>query len=127
MYDREFIQHNVNVGTQYKDWVTKSEVDDISEIAVGSGAILRKGLGKIAVYRDESGNFCQYSAVCPHMKALVRWNDDEKSWDCPAHGSRFDCNGKVINGPSNCGLSPVEPEPQVTVAGEMGTSPPLFR
>jgi nitrite reductase/ring-hydroxylating ferredoxin subunit len=80
MIFREFIEHNMNVGAQYKDWITKSEVDSFDQIPIGSGAILRKGFGKIAVYRDPSGNICEYSAICPHMKAIVRWNDDEKSW-----------------------------------------------
>src|SRR5438874_2191872 len=60
-----------------------------------------RGLSKIAAYRDDHGTLHECSAVCPHLGCIVRWNDTEKSWDCPCHGSRFDRFGTVINGPAN--------------------------
>jgi len=101
----EFLKHNLNVGIQYKDWLSGGEVSDIEEIAPCHGAVVRQGLSKIAVYRDDKGKFHACSATCPHLGGVVRWNDSEKSWDCPAHGSRFDPFGNVVNGPANCGLS----------------------
>lgn len=46
------------------------------------------------------------SAVCTHLGGVVRWNDAERSWDCPLHGSRFDEGGDVLEGPATCGLRP---------------------
>jgi Rieske Fe-S protein len=69
----------------------------------------RHGLTKVAVYRDCDGELHSCSAVCPHLKAIVTWNDAEKTWDCPAHGSRFDKFGKVIQGPANSDLEVKEP------------------
>ena len=63
--------------------------------------MLRRGLTKVAVYRDEKGELHECSAVCPHLGCIVHWNATEKTWDCPCHGSRFDKLGKVINGPAN--------------------------
>ncbi|HSQ54248.1 MAG TPA: Rieske 2Fe-2S domain-containing protein, partial [Gemmata sp.] len=40
--------------------------------------------------------------------ALVRWNPGEQTWDCPAHGSRYSCDGKVLHGPAHEDLKPVE-------------------
>jgi len=108
----EYLKENVNVGEQYKDWFTKGDVDRADEIQPGEGAVLGTGRGKIAVYRDDRGNTHQLSAVCPHLYGIVHWNDTEKSWDCPCHGSRFDPYGKVVNGPAIVGLSPVESAPK---------------
>ena len=58
-------------------------------------------------YRDEKGELHTYSAVCPHLQCIVRWNALEKSFDCPCHGSRFAADGHAINGPAIDGLTPV--------------------
>ena len=112
----EYLKENVNVAEQYKDWFTKGDVDRADEIQPGEGAVLGTGRGKIAVYRDDRGKIHQLSAVCPHLYGIVHWNDTEKSWDCPCHGSRFDPYGKVVNGPAIVGLSPVESAPKKTSA-----------
>jgi Rieske Fe-S protein len=107
---REFLRENVNAAAQYTAWLTPGEVSAAEDIAPGTGAIVREGLEKLAIYRDERGVLFRCSAVCPHLSAVVSWNPAEKTWDCPAHGSRFDCHGAVIQGPANTGLKPA-PEP----------------
>ena len=42
----------------------------------------------------------QVKNKCPHMKCGLTFNKSENTWDCPCHGSRFDINGKCIQGPS---------------------------
>jgi len=100
----EFIHHSVNVGLQYKDWVTPGEIKDIEELGLGCGGIMREGLSKCAVFKDNDGKVYKMSATCPHLGGIVSWNEDEKSFDCPAHGSRFDSYGNVVTGPANKGL-----------------------
>lgn len=103
----EFLKENANVGmTLVKDWV-KTEIDDPEKIKPGSGAVVRKGMSKIALYRDTDGKFHACSAVCPHKGCIVQWNDGEKSWDCPCHGSRYDADGHVITGPTMKDLEPM--------------------
>ncbi|MEX2170586.1 MAG: FAD-dependent oxidoreductase [Pirellulales bacterium] len=102
-----FVKENLNVARQYADWLTGGEVESVDDIAAGSGAVLRRGLSKIAAYRDEQGTLTELSAVCPHLQCIVQWNPAESTWDCPCHGSRFLPDGQVINGPANVNLAPV--------------------
>jgi glycine/D-amino acid oxidase-like deaminating enzyme/nitrite reductase/ring-hydroxylating ferredoxin subunit len=104
---KDFIGENVEMASQYLDWLTAGETEDEAHIAPGSGAIIRRGLAKIAVYRDEEGRLHHCSAICPHLRGVVNWNDAEKTWDCPVHGSRFDAVGHVVNGPANRDLTPL--------------------
>jgi glycine/D-amino acid oxidase-like deaminating enzyme/nitrite reductase/ring-hydroxylating ferredoxin subunit len=106
----EFARFNLNVARRYMGFVTAGRNLDESEIAPGTGAVVRRGFEKLAVYRDDSGGLHEMSAVCPHLGCIVDWNETEKTWDCPCHGSRFSGDGNVINGPANRGLSPSEDE-----------------
>ena len=88
--------------------MTGGDVSSVDEIAPGTGAIMRRGLSKVAVYRDESGALYERSAVCKHLGCIVQWNSGEKSWDCPCHGSRYDAQGRVIEGPAKSDLAGVD-------------------
>jgi Rieske Fe-S protein len=103
-----YAKEAINMAGQYLDWLTPGEVKSIREVEPGCGAVLRRGLSKVAVYRDEEGRAHELSAVCPHLGCIVHWNHAESSWDCPCHGSRFDKLGKVINGPANIDLPPTD-------------------
>jgi Rieske Fe-S protein len=103
----EFVKENVDVAAKYAEWLTPGEVKSESEIAPDTGAILRRGATKVAVYRDPSGTLHEFSAVCPHLGCILAWNGAERTWDCPCHGSRFNTTGDVINGPANANLPPM--------------------
>jgi glycine/D-amino acid oxidase-like deaminating enzyme/nitrite reductase/ring-hydroxylating ferredoxin subunit len=97
---KDYLKENLNVATQYGDWVSGGDANSVKNIPAGSGMVLREGMAKVACYRDEQGNLHKMSATCTHMGCVVQWNTSEKSWDCPCHGSRFDPHGKVVNGPA---------------------------
>ncbi len=105
----EFARETGNMAAQYADWLTGSEVEGVDEIANGEGAVLRRGLGKIAVHRDREGRLHALSAKCTHLGCVVQWNRTERTWDCPCHGSRFDPRGRVLNGPAVKALEPADP------------------
>ncbi|MGN6625359.1 MAG: FAD-dependent oxidoreductase [Tepidisphaeraceae bacterium] len=108
MMNREAIAEDLNANAQYADYLTRGDIRSADELQPGQGGLLRRGLTKLAVYKDEQGQVHQCSAVCPHLKAIVQWNPAEKTWDCPAHGSHFDCRGKLLIGPAIDDLPPVE-------------------
>jgi glycine/D-amino acid oxidase-like deaminating enzyme/nitrite reductase/ring-hydroxylating ferredoxin subunit len=100
---------NFNTAAQYADWLRPGEAHAASEVARGSGAVIRRGWKPVAVYRDDSGAVVERSAVCTHLGGVVSWNPAERTWDCPCHGSRFDRFGHVLNGPAIKDLAPVTP------------------
>jgi len=116
----EYARENLNVAEQYRQWLTPGDVGNVDEIPLDSGAVVRRGRHKIAVYKAPDGTLCERSAVCTHLYCIVDWNETEKTWDCPCHGSRFDRFGKVVNGPAIGDLEPA-PESAAPPAGESTT------
>jgi nitrite reductase/ring-hydroxylating ferredoxin subunit len=102
----EFARENLNAAAQYADWIGRGDVESTASIEAGSGAVVRRGASRVAVFRDERGVTHEMSAVCPHLGGIVSWNSAERSWDCPCHGSRFDALGGLLNGPANEDLAP---------------------
>ena len=100
----DFLKEAGNMASQYLDWIRPSDLKSMQELQRGDGGILTSGLKKIAVYRDIDNKLHTFSAVCPHLGCIVQWNGDEKSFDCPCHGSRFGCDGTVLNGPAKSDL-----------------------
>jgi Rieske Fe-S protein len=88
------------------DRLRSSHVDSVDEIAPGTGAVVRLAGERCAVYREPGGALTAVSATCTHLGCLVHFNDAERSWDCPCHGSRFAPDGSVLNGPA---VHPLEP------------------
>src|SRR5688572_3249343 len=100
----DLAKENLNFVAKYIDYVTAGDVASVDEIPPGEGAVVRRGLGKIAAYRDPGGELHEMSAVCTHLGCIVHWNSAEKSWDCPCHGSRFARHGHVVSGPARTDL-----------------------
>jgi glycine/D-amino acid oxidase-like deaminating enzyme/nitrite reductase/ring-hydroxylating ferredoxin subunit len=105
---KSFIEEQANVVKQYADYLTKDDLETARQLKIGDGAIMRKGGKRVAVFKDETSKIHAFTAICPHMKCILHWNGEEKTFDCPCHGSRFSCYGKVINGPANSDLDEVE-------------------
>nr|WP_294494334.1 FAD-dependent oxidoreductase [uncultured Mediterraneibacter sp.] len=78
--------------------------ETVSALERGHGAVVDTPQGKAGVYKTEEGEIYQVDIVCPHMGCELVWNPDEHSWDCPCHGSRFDCMGNLLDGPAQEGI-----------------------
>ena len=86
-----------------------------THLPAATSASIRKGEGKIitvdgkrvGVYKDEQDVLHTVRPICPHMGCVLQWNRDEKSWDCPCHGSRFDIAGRLLNDPAQTELEDI--------------------
>lgn len=96
---QEFVRDTASVAKSYADWLKPGEKAE-TRIEPGEGAVIQRGLHKVAVYVDQTGKRHECSAVCPHLAGVVNWNSAERSWDCPCHGSRFTVDGQVLQGPA---------------------------
>ena len=89
--------------------VSGADLDVSGSILPGEGAVVRRDVSKVAVYRDEHGALHERSAMCPHLGCTVGWNRAEGTWDCPCHGSRFDPYGGLLKGPAAADLPAADP------------------
>ena len=78
----------------------------LRDIPRGSGRLIDHDGRRVAAYRDVDGAVHLLSPACTHMGCHVRWNDAERTWDCPCHGSRFTPRGEVLSGPAESPLPP---------------------
>ena len=96
----EFVEGQLGVAKNLAEYVMPGEIASVDELAPGEGAIMREGVARVAVYKDEGGVVLKRSAICTHIGCIVHWNSLEKCWDCPCHGSHFAPDGRVLNGPA---------------------------
>jgi glycine/D-amino acid oxidase-like deaminating enzyme/nitrite reductase/ring-hydroxylating ferredoxin subunit len=106
---RKYLSYAADTLKTFKEYVTPGEVASEEELPPGTGALVRSGLKKVAVFKDDSGTVHRRSAICTHLGCIVQWNPVEHTWDCPCHGSRFDVEGRVLMGPATDDLKPAEP------------------
>jgi Rieske Fe-S protein len=92
-----------------RDRFAGPEGRSLRAVARGQGKVIEHKGQTIAAYRDDAGVLVRRSAICTHMGCRVEWNDAERTWDCPCHGSRFKPTGEVISGPAESPLDPLEP------------------
>ena len=102
---KDLVKENLNVAMRFfGDRMRPPTSRSLDELGPGEGAIVSHGGQKVAAYRDEDGKVSAVSPVCTHLWCQVNWNSAERSWDCPCHGSRFDTDGSVLQGPAVEGL-----------------------
>lgn len=70
------------------------------QIQNGQGGIIEKQGKKIGIYKDEQGEIFKVKPICTHLGCELSWNNLDKTWDCPCHGSRYTYKGELIYGPS---------------------------
>jgi Rieske Fe-S protein len=86
-----------------------SSIDKV-ELLPGQGKILQVNGQKAGVYKDGQGQLHMVDSTCTHLGCEVKWNDAEKTWDCPCHGSRYTYEGDIVEGPTVKPLARLNPK-----------------
>ncbi|MDP8914376.1 MAG: FAD-dependent oxidoreductase, partial [Pseudomonadota bacterium] len=97
---KEFAKQNLEVAKELVGGYVTTKPHSFDELAPGEAAVLKVSGENVAAFRDEQGRLHAVSAVCTHMGCLVGWNENDRTWDCPCHGSRYEISGEVIHGPT---------------------------
>ena len=98
---KRFVKENVKAGLHFfGDRLHRSEYDSLEDLPAGEGGLVTVDGEKVGAYRREDGVVEAVKPVCTHLGCHVNFNDAEKTWDCPCHGSRFTTTGTVVEGPA---------------------------
>jgi len=105
----QFLVQGLDVGKHWiGDRLKGLQGGSLTDVKSGEGKVVNVKGKQLAVYRDDEKKIHAVSAVCTHLGCIVNWNSAEKSWDCPCHGARYDCEGQIIHGPAVKNLEKAE-------------------
>jgi glycine/D-amino acid oxidase-like deaminating enzyme/nitrite reductase/ring-hydroxylating ferredoxin subunit len=102
------IKDNLKVGTELLGGHLARPGSSDRDLAPGEGGLVEAAGETVAAYRDPTGHLHTVTPNCTHLGCRLGWNAAETSWDCHCHGSRFDCDGSVLNGPAVKPLKPID-------------------
>ena len=71
-----------------------------AQVEVEEGKIVNYNDHRVGVYKDKNNNIFKVIPNCTHLGCELSWNNLDKTWDCPCHGSKYNFDGKLIYGPS---------------------------
>ena len=100
---KSFLMHTAEIAGEFISDIVTVPSKKAKELSKGESAVASDGSRKVCACRDEKG-LHELQHRCTHMGCPLKWNEAEKTWDCPCHGSRFDKEGTVINGPAGKNL-----------------------
>lgn len=101
---KNFVYDSLYSGVHLSKRIFKSAKEDIGDLQPGHGGIVEYKGKKAGAYKTEDGEIFLVDIKCPHLGCQLEWNAEEKTWDCPCHGSRFDYMGELINNPAQEGI-----------------------
>ena len=109
---REFVHENAPIGMYLVGDRLRGLNGKVDDVGPDEGKVLVIDGKRLALYREPGGALHAVSAVCPHLGCIVHFNNAERTWDCPCHGSRFTTRGAILDGPALTGLAPADVTPQ---------------
>ncbi|WP_085508601.1 FAD-dependent oxidoreductase [Thalassobacillus devorans] len=98
---KSFTKENADVAKEFvKGKLPTKDKKELRDLRFDEGAIVKVDGKRAGAYKDKSGKVSLVDTTCTHMGCDLAWNNSERSWDCPCHGSRFTVEGNVIEGPA---------------------------
>ncbi|SFG64654.1 Glycine/D-amino acid oxidase [Halobacillus alkaliphilus] len=97
---KNFTKENADVAKEFVKGKLSKGDRTMDDLALDEGALINKDGKKAGAYKTADGTVKVVDTTCTHMGCDVEWNNGERSWDCPCHGSRFTPDGEVIEGPA---------------------------
>lgn len=104
----EFIKSNYDVAKHMIKGRVFQKKDDLEDIQNDMGGIIKYKGKKVGAYKDNNGELFLVDTTCTHMGCTLEYNDAERTFDCPCHGSRFNYKGEVIEGPALKNLKQID-------------------
>lgn len=98
------------VGKLIEKVLPTDKLDELADMANGEARVVKYEGHRLAIYKDENGTVHALNSACTHIKCEVAWNNAERSWDCPCHGSRFSVTGEVLTAPARKDLEKIPVE-----------------
>ncbi len=97
-----FVKTNLDTATQFAKGAVDRVLErrDVEDLQLDEGGIVQVDNQTKGVYRDLDNHCHVVNLTCTHLGCTVKWNNAERTWDCPCHGSRFDAKGAVLEGPA---------------------------
>jgi glycine/D-amino acid oxidase-like deaminating enzyme/nitrite reductase/ring-hydroxylating ferredoxin subunit len=112
---KRLVEDNLHVGVRFvADRLARLRAGSIEHLRPGQGGVVEVDGQTVGAYRSPDGSYRAVSVTCTHMGCSLKWNAAETSWDCPCHGSRFDTDGTVLDGPAVRPLDVVEVDVEIT-------------
>jgi glycine/D-amino acid oxidase-like deaminating enzyme/nitrite reductase/ring-hydroxylating ferredoxin subunit len=95
-------------GSQIERRFEIEKIQGVVELAKGEAKIVKYESNSVGIYKDENGKLFAVNPSCSHIKCTIGWNNAEKSWDCPCHGSRFSYTGELLTAPARKDLEIID-------------------
>ncbi|WP_243154862.1 FAD-dependent oxidoreductase [Clostridium thermarum] len=97
---KNLAKEGVMIAKEFIKGKLKAASQTLEDLQPDAGKVIDIDGNKVGVYKNSEGRTYMVDTTCTHLGCEVQWNSAERSWDCPCHGSRFDVDGHVIEGPA---------------------------
>ncbi|MCU9614234.1 FAD-dependent oxidoreductase [Caldibacillus lycopersici] len=97
---KKFLKTNADVAKQLIQGKIERPTKTVQDLKNDEGSVIQFNGKRAGAYKDPNGKVFVVDTTCTHMGCEVKWNSGERTWDCPCHGSRFDIQGDVMEGPA---------------------------